>query len=177
MLYMGDVESGNRKGGWTVNCIRKHWAEREDIMKGIVIWTLINMAESLSVAFNMMALCRKAVSLGWQETGFSLSLIKLRRGRIFDPYLYGVNFYYGGAAYFMVVKKEEYARLLTNRTGKLMAYVREFPAWYLNPNFEKCEFSLHEVDWWKRDRKKCIGGGIYMFIALEALTVMMALQL
>ena len=63
--------------------------------------------------------------------------------------------YYRGTTYFMRVKREEYARLRTNRIGKLMTYIREFPAWYLNPDFEKFEFSLREVDW-----EKGIGKGV-----------------
>ncbi len=46
----------------------------------------------------------------------------------------------------------------------------------MNPDFEKYDFSLGEVDWHKRDRKKCLKSSLYMFVMLEAIIWMIALE-
>ncbi|MCI9439578.1 MAG: hypothetical protein HFH85_20975 [Lachnospiraceae bacterium] len=57
-----------------------------------------------------------------------------------------------------------------------MAYVREFRKRYFSPGFEKYEFSLHEADWDRRDRKRCLKELIFLFVTLEALTCILILQ-
>ena len=64
--------------------------------------------------------------------------------------------------------------LRKNETGKTCVYIREFPARFLNPNFEKYDFSLQEIDWHERDRKNCLKTFVFIFIVLEAIICMMA---
>lgn len=142
-------------------------------MKGIIIWTLINLAVNLSIIVVEAILFRKGINQGWKEVGFSLNQIRNRRS--LRPY-YVMHIYYGGDVYPMVIRKKDYAELRKDKTGKAFVYVREFPSWFLNPNFSKYDFSLQEVDWHERDRRKCLWSFFYTFIALEAIILMIALQ-
>ena len=72
--------------------------------------------------------------------------------------------------------KRDYTELRKNEMGKTYVYVREFPSRFLNPNFEKYDFSLREVDWYKRDRKSSLKSSLYMFVMLEAIIWMIALE-
>ena len=125
----------------------------ESEMQGIILWTVANVVISLSVMLLMLYLYSKAVNLGWQQIGFSLCRMKIRCG--IRRHIYGINIFYGGQAYFKVITKNEYTELCKNRTGKVYAYVREFPNQLLNPDFEKYEFLLQKLDWHERDKKRC----------------------
>lgn len=143
-------------------------------MKSIIIWTLINLVFSLTIVAIEAILFKKGVNRGWKEVGFSLDQIRNRHG--LRPY-YIIKIYYGGDVYPMVIKNKDYAELRKNKTGKTFVYVREYPAWFLNPNFNKYDFSLQEVDWHERDRGKRPWSFFYIFIVLEAIIIMIALQL
>lgn len=143
-------------------------------MKGIILWTAANVAVSLSVLFLMLYLYSKAANLGWQQISFSVCRIKMRRG--IWRCIYGINIFYCGGAYFKGITKKEYMELCLNRTGKMYAYVREFSKWYLNPDFEKFEFSLRELDWHERDKKRCFGCFLFMLIIWESIICMIALE-
>lgn len=146
----------------------------ESEMQGIILWTAANAAVSLSVMLLMLYLYSKAANLGRQQIGFSVCQMKMRRG--IHRHIYGINIFYGGKSYFKVITKKEYTELCMNRTGKVYAYVREFPNRLLNPDFEKYEFSLQELDWHERDKKRCFGCFIFMLIALESVICMIALE-
>ena len=143
-------------------------------MQGIILWTVANVAVSLSVMLLMLYLYSKAVNLGWQQIGFSVCQMKMRRG--IRCHIYGINIFYGGQAYFKVITKKEYTGLCINRTGKVYAYVREFPNRLLNPDFEKYEFLPQELDWHERDKKRGFGCFIFMLMALESIICMIALE-
>lgn len=87
-----------------------------------------------------------------------------------------MHIYYEGEAYLLVISKRDYTELRKNEMGKTYVYVREFPSRFLNPNFEKYDFSLREVDWHKRDRKSSLKSYLYMFVMLEAIIGMIALE-
>lgn len=142
-------------------------------MKGIILWTVANVAVSLSVMRLMLYSYSKAINLGWQQIGFSLCRMKMRRG--IRRRIYGINIFYGGQTYFKGITKKEYTELCMNRAGKVYAYVREFPNRLLNLDLEKFEFSLQELDWHERDKKRCFGCFIFMLITLESIICMIAL--
>nr|WP_296437994.1 hypothetical protein [uncultured Acetatifactor sp.] len=142
-------------------------------MKSIIIWTLINLASNLIIVEIEAILFRKSVNRGWKEVGFSLDQIRNRHG--LRPY-YIMHIYYGGDVYPMVIKKKDYAELRKNKTGKAYVYVREYPAWFMNPNFNKYDFSLQEVDWHERDRINCLKAFLYIFIVFEAIICMIAFE-
>lgn len=142
-------------------------------MKDIIIWTLANVAVNLSILVIVAMLFRKGVNLGWKEVGFSVR--QLRQRRSLRPY-YVMHIYYEGEAYLLVISKRDYTELRKNETGKTYVYVREFPSRFLNPDFEKYDFSLRKVDWHKRDRKKCLKSSLYMFVMLEAIMWMITLE-
>lgn len=142
-------------------------------MKGIIIWTLINLAVDLSMVALEAILFRKGVNQGWKEAGFSLNQIRNRRG--LRPY-YIMHIYYGENVYPIVIKDKDYAELRKNKTGRASVYVREFPAWFLNPNLSRYDFSLQEVDWHERDRKNCLKTFLYIFIVFEAIICMIAFE-
>lgn len=145
------------------------------MLKGIIPWTVANVAVSLSVMLLMLYLYSKAVTQGWQRIGFSVCRMKMRRG--IRRCIYGMNIFYDGQAFFKVITKEEYTELCVNKTGKVYAYIRKFPNRFLNPDFEKYEFSLQELDWHERDKKRCFGGFLFMLIAIESVICMIALEL
>lgn len=144
-------------------------------MKGIILWTVANMVVSLSVMLIMLYLYSKVAILGWREIGFSVCRMKMRRG--IHRCIYGMNIFYNGQAFFKAITKKEYTELCMNKTGKVYAYTREFPNRFLNPDFEKYEFSLQKLDWHERDKKRCFGGFLFMLIAIESVICMIALEL
>lgn len=77
----------------------------------------------------------------------------------------------------MVISREDYQELSQNQQGSLMVYTREFRKRYLNPDFEKYEFSLREVDWNDRDKRKCLKSVISSFIIIECWICMLVFQL
>lgn len=117
------------------------------MMTGIMIWTVANVVFSLSVMFIMIYLYGKAVDQGWQKTSFSLSRIKMRRG--IRRCMYGITICYGGKACF-------------NQ--------------FLNPDFEKYEFSFQELDWHERDKKRCFKTFLFMLITFESILCMIAFE-
>ena len=142
-------------------------------MKDIIVWTVINIVVNLVIVAIVATLFKKGVNLGWKEVGFSVK--QIRQWRSLRPY-YVMNIYYKAEAYLLVISKKDYMELRKNGTGKTYVYIREFPAWFLNPNFEKYDFSLWEVDWHERDRKSCLKTFLFIFIVLEALIFMFALE-
>ena len=122
-------------------------------MKDIIIWTLINVVVNLIIIAILVALFKKGTNLGWKEVGFSVK--RMRQWRSLRPY-YVINIYYKGEAYILAISKKDYRELRENETGKTYVYIREFPTWFLNPNFSKYDFLLKEVDWHERDRKNCL---------------------
>ncbi len=143
-------------------------------MKDIIIWTVINVAVNLSIVAIVAALFKKGVNLGWKEVGFSVK--QMRQWRSLRPY-YVMNIYYRGEAYILVISKKDYRELRKNETGKTYVYIREFPARFLNPNFEKYDFSLREVDWHERDRKNCLKTFLFIVTVFEAIICMIAFDI
>ncbi len=143
-------------------------------MKDIIIWTVINVAVNLSIVAIVAALFKKGVNLGWKEVGFSVK--QMRQWRSLRPY-YVMNIYYRGEAYILVISKKDYRELRKNETGKTYVYIREFPARFLNPNFEKYDFSLWEVDWHERDRKNCLKTFLFIVTVFEAIICMIAFDI
>lgn len=148
------------------------------MMKEIILWTVINMAINLTILCITAISFSKATNLGWQEIGFSVRRVRRRRRRLgFQSYIYCMDIFYQEAAYLMVITKKEYAELLMNPTGHTMAYVREFPNRFLNPDLEKYVFSLQELDWGKKDRRRCLKAFVTMFIAMEAIICMIVFEM
>ncbi len=103
---------------------------------------------------------------------------------LFSPFFISPNFLYlmkrqrcGRKSNSSLIKNKDYAELRKNKTRKTFVYVSEYPAWFMNPNFNKYDFSLQEEDWHERDRGKRPWSFLYIFIALEAIIIMITLQL
>lgn len=76
----------------------------------------------------------------------------------------------------MVITEKEYTGLCMNSTGEIYVYVRQFPNQFLNPGFEKYEFSFQELDWHERDVKRCFKAFLFMLITFEAIICMIAME-
>lgn len=64
------------------------------MVAGIIIWTVVNVALSLSVMFIMIYLYGKSVNLGWKKISFSLNGIKMSHS--IRSYMYGITFFMEG---------------------------------------------------------------------------------
>ncbi len=142
-------------------------------MKYIITWTVINVVVNLAIIAIVATLFRKGVNLGWKEVGFSVK--RVRQWRSLRPY-YIMNIYFKGEAYILAISKKDYRELRENETGRTYVYIREFPAWFLNPNFSKYDFLLQEVDWYERDRKNCLKTFLFIFLVFEALICIFVLD-
>lgn len=140
-------------------------------MKDIVIWTLINVVVNLTIVTIVATLFRKGVNLGWKEVGFSVK--QIRQWRSLRTY-YVMNIYYKGETYILPISKKDYRELRENEMGRTYVYIREFPAWFLNPNFAKYDFLLKEVDWHERDKKNCRKTFFFTIIVFEVIICVIA---
>ena len=136
----------------------------------------------VNLFFNLFLLCivrllyGQSRNLGWQKAEFRAERIKVRRyrRRRRTPYIYRADIVFRGGRYMLSVTTEAYEALCGNRTGSGMFYVREFPVRFLNPDFEKYEFSLGETDWSREDRRKCRKGFLAVFVPLELMLCILA---
>lgn len=139
----------------------------------IAVCTLINLLANLLLYFILLGMYRQHESLGWQKIRFRVRTYRLHRRR---RNIYIMDIYFRGSEYMRTISKEEYIELSRNQEGSIMAYVREFRKIYLNPDFEKYEFSLQEIDWNQKDRSKCLKSLIASFMVFEFLICIMIFQ-
>lgn len=139
----------------------------------MVVWTLINLLVNLFLCLILMGMYKQHESLGWQKIRFGVRTYRLHRRR---RNIYIMDIHFRGSEYMRAISKEDYIELSRNQEGSIMVYVREFRKRYLNPDFEKYEFSLQEVDWNKKDRRKCIKNLIASFTVFEFLIYIIIFQ-
>lgn len=139
----------------------------------IVACTLVNLLASLLFHLIILGMYKQHESLGWQKIGFRVRTYRLHRRR---SNIYIMDIYFRGSEYMRTISREDYIELSRSEEGSMMAYVREFRKRYLNPDFQKYEFSLKEVDWHTNDRKKCLKSLIFMFTVFEILIFIMVFQ-
>lgn len=145
-------------------------------MKLLIIGTALNLCVNLLLLAAVWRLYRKSVDLGWQQVLFKAEKIRARGHfrRMTRPYLYRIAVSYRGSTRSVLATEKEYEKLLQNRTGSARVCVREFPSRFLNPDFEKYEFSFQETDWRRRDKIRCLKGFLAIFIPVELIVVMIA---
>lgn len=145
-------------------------------MKLLITGTVLNLCVNLLLLCVVWRLYRRSRNLGRQQVLFKAGQIRARGRfrRMTRPYLYRIDISYNGSTQSVLATKEEYEELLRNRTGSAMVYVREFPARFLNPDFEKYEFSFQETDWRRRDKSRCLKGFLAVFVPLELIIFMIA---
>ncbi|HBA49376.1 MAG TPA: hypothetical protein DCZ91_16590 [Lachnospiraceae bacterium] len=142
----------------------------------IAVWTVINLAASIFMCFIQLYMSRQYKNLGWQEIRFRV-WVERQRGHYGRRACYCcMDIFFRGSVYLMVISGKDYEELSRCSSEKTMAYVREFRKRYFSPGFEKYEFSLHEADWDRKDRKRCLKELIFLFVTLEALTCILILQ-
>lgn len=145
-------------------------------MKLLITGTALNLCVNLLLLYVAWRLYRKSEDLGWQTVLFKAEKIRVRGHfrRMTRPYLYRIVISYRGCTQSVLAAEEDYERLLQNRTGSARVCVREFPSRFLNPDFEKYEFSFRETDWRRRDKIRCLKGFLAIFIPVELIVIMIA---
>jgi len=87
-----------------------------------------------------------------------------------------VNVRFRDAVFGKLVTEREYLKICESQPENLEVYIREFTHPLCSPDLQKYEFSLREIDWHRRDRKRCAKLFLVVFGVWEAWILLMILQ-